>query len=225
MFGMFNRQPAGQMVPYSADFARSQLRTAASPEFGKTLAGLGRTARVGGWALAGLPIAMDAYGELNKDPEDPIGNLAAAGGSVGGGLGLGLGAAALAGAVSGPAAPIVAPLAFAAGSWLGGKGGAGIARNVTNVLNPQDPLAKEIRATERMAASQRAMQMQGLQVQRAYDQLALEGYQDQANIDSAMRARQLYQMGVLGAARAPVGAYTDPAFMQSLSGLAAGALI
>ena len=224
MFGMFSREPAGQMVPYSADFARTQqgVRTAANPAFGKTLAGLGRAARVGGWALAGLPIAMDAYGELNKDPESPIGNLAAAGGSVGGGLGLGAAAAGITALT--PAAPL-APLAFAAGSWLGSKGGAGIARNVTNIFNPQDPLSREIRATERMAASQRAMAMQGLQVQRAYDQLALEGYQDQANIDSAMHARQLYQMSVLDAARAPVGAYGDPGFSQALSGLAAGALI
>jgi len=185
--------------------------------------------RAGGYALAGLPIAMDAIGQLSQDPNDPIGNVSGAVGSVGGGIGAGLLGAKL-GALGGPLAPFTVPLGFAAGSLLGGQAGGGLARNASTAIQGffNDPVAKEIRSTERLYRSQTALELErardSLPMQQAMLQMQYEDAARRAQLESQLSAQARYQQGLFGAAAAPVGAYADPGFTAMLSNVGTQAL-
>jgi len=232
--------PGGAMVhvPRPVRAASSSVRPAGGSGFLSGLKGLASNPamRAGGWALAGLPIAFDAVNQLGAEPDNPIGNLAGAGGSVGGGLlggaaGLGLGAKlATAGAVAGgPFAPILAPLGFAVGSALGGGLGSGVARTGANAIQGimNDPLSRQIRDAERMARSQYGMQneavLAGIPAMQALAAQQQSVEAERAELASRMYARQLYQQGMLGPSMVPANAYANPSYGNALAQIAMGA--
>lgn len=186
-------------------------------------------ARVGGIALAGLPIAIDAIGQLSQDPNDPISNVSGAAGSVGGGIGGGLLGAKL-GALGGPLAPFTVPLGFAAGSLLGSQGGGGLARNASSAIQGffNDPVAQGIRDNERLYRSQTELELERARASMPMNQAMLQmQYEDEARraqLASQLAAQSRYQQGLFGAAAAPVGAYADPGFTAMLSNIGTQAL-
>jgi hypothetical protein len=214
------------------------MQFASGPDFSASVKGLmGNPAvRAGGWMLAGLPVALAGIQALNEDPDNPIGNLAGAGGSVGGGLlggaaGMGLGAKlATAGAVAGgPFAPILAPLGFAAGSALGGYLGEGVTRGTANAVTglTRNPLRRQIENAEELARSQYGMQNEALLASLpAMQALAAQQRQQEAEqADLALRTqlRSLYQQGMLGPSNVPVNGYATPGYGNALAQVAMGA--
>lgn len=175
----------------------------------------------GGYALAGVPIAVDALGQLGQNPVDPAGNVAASAGSIGGGLGGGaLGA--ILGAPLGPAGKLIG---FGVGSMLGSQGGGELARNASTAVQGyfNDPIAKGIRDTERMYESQTGMMAdrarQMMPVEEAMMRLNYEDQARRAALASRLQGQAAYQQSLLQGAMAPVGAYQDPNYMAMLGNI------
>jgi hypothetical protein len=186
--------------------------------------------RAGGYVLAGLPIAMDAIGQLSQDPNDPIGNASGALGSVGGGIGGGIGGGLLGAKIGLLGGPLGSAVGFGVGSWLGSQAGGGLARNASTAIQGffNDPVAKEIRNTERLYRSQTALELErardSLPMQRALLQKQYEDEARRAQLGAQLAAQARYQQGLFGAAAAPVGAYADLGFTTMLSNIGTQAL-
>jgi hypothetical protein len=128
------------------------------------------------------------------------------------------------------------PIAFGAVDQLGretdngtGNLAGGAARGVTNAVTGimDDPLAREIKAAERMARSQIAMQneavLSGLPAMRALAAEQQRVETERAQLASRMYGQQLYQEAMLGPSRVPAGAYFDPNQGAALAAIASGA--
>jgi hypothetical protein len=185
------------------------MRFGASPE---TIAKLKKLGKMGGWTLAGLPIAFSAVGELGKG--NTASDIAAAAGQGIGGFGAGAAAAALVA----PLAPWAAPIAFGLGSMAGGGLLSNAARWVSDTSQgiTNDPLEKELR--EQGRRHQALLQQAQLE-----DQLIakIEERRQQQRIEEAMVANQLdqanrFQTAALGAASAGLDPNTA-AFLQSMA--------
>ena len=182
--------------------------------------------RAGGYVLAGLPIAMDAIGQLSQDPNDPIGNVSGAAGSAGGGIGLGL----LGAQLGGIGGPIGSAVGFGVGSLLGSQLGGGLARNTSSAIQGffNDPVAKQISNNERLYRSQTALALErardSMPINQAILQMRYEDEARRAQLASQLAAQSRYQQELFGAAAAPVGAYSDPGFTAMLSNIGTQAL-
>jgi hypothetical protein len=147
--------------------------------------GLGGKLLTGG--LIGLPIAMDAAGQLNRtDPNtgavDGVANTSGAAGSVAGGIG----GALLGTAIGGPI--IGGPLGAWAGSALGGGAGRGIGRTAQNLFG-EDDLTREIRTQERINQAARRERMASLPVAQAEAEAMSRVRENEAA--NGLRLRQL----------------------------------
>ncbi len=206
------------------------LQTAAGPGFRDRMTAMAGNPglRALGITLAGLPIAFGAVDQLGREADNGAGNLAGGVGSVVGGIGGGLGGALIGGKLGGP---IGALAGGALGSWAGGELLGGAARGVTNAVTGimDDPLAKEIKAAERMARSQIAMQneavLSGLPAMRALAAQRAAAETERAQLASRMYGQQLYQEAMLGPSRVPAGAYFDPSQGNALAAIASGAFV
>jgi hypothetical protein len=182
--------------------------------------------RVGGFALAGLPIAFDAVGQLGQEPGNTTGNLAGATGSTLGGLGGGL-AGMKVGSMGGPWG---AAIGFGLGSMLGSGVGSGLARGTANAIKglTTDDLQKLINENERLARSQSAMQNEATLAQIPAMQALATLQQGQREAEARLMTdnhrRMLYQQGMLGPSQVAPGAYYDPNFAASLAAIASGGL-
>jgi len=228
--------PGGALVhvPRPASSPVPPGRPAGGPGFRAGLKGLmsNPAMRAGGWVLAGLPIALGAIDELGAEPDNPIGNLAGAGGSLAGGIGGGIGGGLIGakiGAMGGLAAPVTVPLGFAVGSLLGGNLGGGASRGVANAVTGimNDPLSRQIRDAERLARSQIGMQNEAILASMpamqalAAQQQSVEA--ERADLAARMHARTLYQQSMLGPSGVPVNAYANPSYGNALAQVAMGA--
>jgi hypothetical protein len=190
--------------------------------------------RVGGYALAGLPIAFDAVGQLGQEPGNTTGNLAGAAGSALGGLGgglAGMGLGGMAGAKMGAAGgPWGAAIGFGLGSMLGSSAGGGLLRGTANAVKglTTDELQKFINQNERLARSQAAMQSEATLAQIPAMQALAALQQGQREAEAQMmtdaQRRMLYQQSMLGPSQVAPGSYYDPNFAASLAAVASGGL-
>lgn len=204
--------------------------TAGGLGFRSRLAALARSPvfQVGGYALAGLPIALGAADQLNQDPGNTLANVAGAGGYAAGGFGGGALAGAISGARFGPKGALIG---FGLGSLAGAPAVSGLARGAVNLVqgSPEDrAFRKEVQRAEQMARSQIAMenertlaQMPAMQALAAFQQ-----QQQQVEMDRMLRAQglSLYQQSMLGPSQVQPGAYSDPNFSSALAAIASRAL-
>ena len=203
-------------------------RPAGGAGFRSALGGLARNPmfKLGGFALAGLPIAFDAVDQLGREPGNTTGNVAGAGGSALGGLGGGLAGMKI-GAAGGP---VGAAIGFGLGSMLGSNLGGGLARGTANAVTglTTDDLQRFINQNERLARSQINMQNEATLAQiPAMEALAaLQQGQQEAEMRMAtdLQRRSLYQQGMLGPSPVAPGAYYDPNFAASLAAIASRGL-
>lgn len=175
-----------------------------------------------GITLAGLPIALTAVDQVNRDSESGMANLAGGAGSVVGGIGGLLTGAKVGGLIGGPPGALIGG---ALGSWGGGEILGGAARGVTNAVTGimDSPLDKQIRDAEKMARSQNKQLLASLPAMRALAAEHLRAETERAQLASQMYGQQLYQEAMLGPSRVPAGAYLDPNYGNALASIASGA--
>lgn len=217
MFGRSGRGQAQQLTIPGLDVPDSP-RKAGDFNLLESLVGFSRKPL--GIGLAGIPIAMGAFSELNKDPNDPMGNAAAATASgLGGAAMLALGASRFVPGPIGLGAMLAAPLV--AGAL--GSGARGTTNAIGGMLN--DPTKKAISDAERMARSARNQGFLDLPLARAQQQAQLDAMREAQQIADASMMRQQYGNAVLGVINSPRGVYRDPNFSAALGGIAQQALV
>jgi len=208
----------------------SSTSTAGGLGFRSRLAALARNPvfQAGGYALAGLPIALGAAEQLNQDPGNTLANVAGAGGYAAGGIGGGALAGAISGARFGPKGALIG---FGLGSLAGAPVLSGLTRGAASLVqgSPEDrAFRKEVQRAEQMARSQIAIENERILAQMPAMQAVntLQRQQQQAEMDMLVNAqmRSLYQQGMLGPSQALPGAYSDPNFSGALASIAAAGL-
>lgn len=133
----------------------------------------------GGYALAGIPIAMTAIDELGRPDGDLQQNLGGAAGSVVGGVGGGLLGTAGAMALGATTGGLGAPIGFALGSMLGTSLGSSAGRSIGGLFSESE-LDKQIKDQRKLA--------------RAAYQMAIERT---AAMDPTVQLQQARAMGLL----------------------------
>lgn len=166
--------------------------------------------QIGLTALSFAPSAIGALQQFGRDTGDPVANTAGGLGALGGGLSTGAIAAAM--------APRYRRAAFAAGSipglLLGG--------NVRGLFD--DPVAQQIRATERLAQSAANQELANFNTMApARDEMQRRMLQ-QMQVQAQLAAVERYQQAMLGAALNPPQVRLDPGFSQALGQIGAAAL-
>lgn len=204
------------------------LQTAAGPSFRDRMTAMAGNPglRALGITLAGLPIALTAVDQVNRDSESGMANLAGGAGSVAGGIGGMLAGAKVGGLIGGPPGALIGG---ALGSWGGGELLGNAARGVTNAVTGimDSPLDKRIREAEKMLRSENAMRtkevLAGLPAMRALAAEQLRADAERAQLASQMYGQRLYQEAMLGPSSVPAGAYFDPNYGNALASIASGA--
>lgn len=213
----FERVPSGgAIVPYVAPATRAAGGAGFKNALSAIAKGPGlRTTAV----LAGIPIALDAIGQLGQEDSLPA-NVGGAVGSAGGGIG----GAILGGALGSPLGPWGIAAGAALGGTLGSQGLGAAGRQTAGWVydkmqgTPEDRATRQaIKNNEAMFASQLGMATQALPVQRAQMQLAADIERQRLNDAAYLMARNAYSQALLGSAAPPVGAYADPQFSAALA--------
>lgn len=194
----------------SAPPANAPFRFGGSPE---VMAKLGRLGSVGSWALAGLPIAFSAVGELGQSG-NAMSDVAGAAGQGVGGLAGGL-AAVAANPFKGVA--WTNPIAFGLGAMGGGELLSNVARwGADQVQGLNDPLGKELNKQDRIFEANLAQRVKEAEVMNAYAEKDRQMQVQNAMIANQLGQSNLYQQALLGAASSGLDPNTA-ALLQGLS--------
>lgn len=167
--------------------------------------------QVGLTALSFAPSAIGALEQFGRDTGDPVANTAGGLGALGGGL------------TTGAIAATMAPKGWRrAAGFAGSIPGVFLGGNVRGLFD--DPVAQQIRATERLAQSAANRELANFNTMApARDEMQRRMLQ-QMQVQAQLAAVDRYQQAMLGAVLNPPQVRLDPGFSQALGQIGAAAL-